>query len=62
MTLRKAKTALIFDTANGKAKATHVCPMKITIMMQTIAPYVLDNTPCLLSVGVRVMGLGWHQI
>ena len=53
---------MVFYTANGEVKADKVCPMKLRLIGQVIAPYVVKDSPALMSVGARVMGLGWHFI
>ena len=62
LALKKAGLSMVFDTANGEVKADKVCPMKLRLIGKVIAPYVVKDSPALMSAGARVMGLGWHFI
>ena len=38
LTLKKAGIPMIFDTANGEVNAYRVCPMKLRLIGQVMAP------------------------
>eukprot|EP00972_Heterocapsa_arctica_P068348 10097448-Heterocapsa_arctica.AAC.1 len=48
-----------FRTANGFTVSTHSAPMKIEELGEEIAPFVLQDTPAVLSVGDRDMNKGY---
>ena len=59
---RIARLPMLFTTANDVTKAKYTAPMRLKSLGQTIAPHVLKNSPALLSISARVMGIGWHYI
>eukprot|EP00972_Heterocapsa_arctica_P083954 12368317-Heterocapsa_arctica.AAC.1 len=48
-----------FQTANGCTFSTHSAPMRIQELDEEIFPYVLKDTPAVLSVGDRTMNKGY---
>ena len=62
ISLKLAKVPMIFTTANDKVKARFTAVMRLPPLGQVIAPYVLADSPALLSIGLRVVGMGWHQL
>ena len=50
--IEKAGRAADFATANGKTTATKVCRASMPPLGEEIIPYVLDDTPPVLSVGL----------
>ena len=57
-----ATEAPTFSTANGKATATMVSPMYSEVLQETIRPYVMAETPAVLSIGRRCMEQGYSFI
>ena len=57
--LIRPKTKTVFHTANGTVDAGPVYPGKLLPFSEAIAPYVLESTPPLLSVGKRCMKKGY---
>ena len=55
---RRLETAVIFQTANGDTPSTHVAPISFRELNETIEPYVLKETPSVISVGDRTMNKG----
>ena len=53
-----AEHAPTFSTANGRITATMVSPMYSEILQETIRPYVLPETPPVLTIGKRCMEQG----
>ena len=58
----KAKTPVQFQTANGNTKGMEVVTMNIVEFDESVEPYVLPNTPSVLSIGRRCMHEGYHFI
>ena len=52
---RRLEKVVIFQTANGDAPSTHVAPISFR---ETVEPYVLKETPSVISVGDRTMNKG----
>ena len=50
---RRFKKVVIFQTANGDTPSTRVAPISIRELNETIVPYVLKETPSVISVGDR---------
>eukprot|EP00972_Heterocapsa_arctica_P046207 6816637-Heterocapsa_arctica.AAC.1 len=48
-----------FQTANGLTVSTHSAPMRIEDLGEEISPFVLQETPAVLSVGDRTMNKGY---
>ena len=57
----KAKVPITFHTANGPARTDNVA-MHVRELDENITPYVLENTPPVLTVGYRCMELGYTFI
>ena len=55
---RGVEKAVIFQTANGDTPSTHVAPISFSELSETIEPYVLKETPSVISVGGRTMNKG----
>ena len=55
---RRLEKAVIFQTANGDTPGTHVAPISFRELNETIEPYVLKETPSVISVGDRTMNKG----
>ena len=55
---KRLEKAVIFQTANGDTPSTHVAPISFSELNQTIEPYVLKETPSVISVGDRTMNKG----
>eukprot|EP00972_Heterocapsa_arctica_P104160 15350395-Heterocapsa_arctica.AAC.1 len=53
--LRRLDDNVNFQTANGGTISTHSAPMEIEELDKHINPYVLKETPAVLSVGDRTM-------
>ena len=60
--VRKAVKSKSFQTASGKTTADQVARMTVSEFGEEIAPYMLDSTPAVLSVGYRCMNLGYPFI
>ena len=56
--IRKSALPIVFSTANGDTYTDRVCEDVLTILQEPIRPYVLGNSPPVLSVGRRCR-LGW---
>ena len=55
----KASYTMEFNTANGKTTANEVCKATMPPLSECIKPYVLEQTPAVLSVGLRCMKYGY---
>ena len=53
-----AKEQVHLHTANGNTKIEHVMETAIRELQRKVTPYLLDNTPDVLSIGDRAMRLG----
>ena len=53
--LKAAPEVITFQTANGPSVADHVCPLRFDELDEDIEPYVLKDTPSVLSIGFRCM-------
>eukprot|EP00974_Lingulodinium_polyedra_P003301 309038-Lingulodinium_polyedra.AAC.1 len=51
-----------FNTANGVTHADEVLPVGVKEFASTVEPYILNNTPNVLSVGLRCMKHGFTFI
>ena len=58
----KAKNPIQFQTVNGDTKGMEVMTMNIVEFEENIEPYVLPDTPSVLSIGRRCMHEGYHVI
>lgn len=56
---RNSETPLSLITANGSTNAEEVVDVHIRALPEPCSPYVLDQTPAVLSVGVRCMEQGY---
>ena len=59
---RKAVRPRSFHTANGMAITDKVARMTVNEFGEEVAPYILDSTPAVLSVGYRCMNQGYSFI
>ena len=55
-----AQQKMTFFTANGPSHTSMVCNEKLTTTGQHIAPYVMESTPAVLSIGARCMKFGYQ--
>ena len=57
-----ASDPAMLHTANGPTLADQVLPLRSPRLGENVEPFVLDDSPDVLSVGVRVMlkGYGWY--
>ena len=60
--VRKAVHPRTFQTANGVTTTDKVARMTVDEFGEEVAPYILDSTPPVLSVGYRCMNLGYSLI
>ncbi len=51
-----------FQTANGTAEAAEVADVQVSELDEIVSPYILEETPSVLSVGARCMHLGYSFI
>ena len=58
----RRENAVIFQTANGDTPSTHVAPIFFSELSETIEPYVLKETPSVISVGDRTMNKGCSYV
>ena len=58
----KAKNPIQFQTANGNTKGLDVVTMNIVDFGESVEPYVLPDTPSVLSLGRRCMQEGYHFV
>ena len=58
----KAKNPIQFQTANGNTKGLDVVTMNIVEFDESVEPYVLPDTPSVLSIGRRCMQEGYHFV
>ena len=55
---KRLERAVIFQTANGDTPSTHAAPTFFSELSETIEPYILKETPSVISVGGRTMNRG----
>jgi hypothetical protein len=55
----KAKVPITFHTANGPTRTENIASIHVRELDENITPYVLDNTPPVLTVGSRCMEMGY---
>lgn len=55
---KRLEKAVIFQTANGDTPSTHAAPIFFSELNETIEPYILKETPSVISVGDRAMNKG----
>ena len=60
--LRKAPEPMAFHTANGITHATHTIPIRVGELEEVVEPWVLANSPAVVSVGRRCMHEGYSFI
>ena len=60
--IREAKIPLNFFTANGEVPANEAIDLFVRELGEEIEPYVLEETPAVLSVGMRCMKMGYTFI
>jgi hypothetical protein len=53
---------ITFQTANGDAPSTHSAAIRFGELDETIEPYVLNETPSVISVGNRTMNQGYSFV
>jgi hypothetical protein len=53
--VRKAKVPITFHTANGPTRTENVANIHVRELAENITPYVLENTPPVLTVGYRCL-------
>ena len=58
----KAKVPITFHTANGPTRTENIANIHVRELDENITPYVLENTPPVLTVGYRCMELGYTFI
>ena len=58
----KAKNPIQFQTANGNTKGLDIVTMNIVEFDESVEPYVLPDTPSVLSIGRRCMQEGYHFV
>ena len=57
----KPQVPIDFATANGFTTAKNVCRASMPPLREIILPYVLSDTPAVLSVGLRCMKFGYSM-
>ena len=57
----KPQVPIDFATANGFTTARNVCRASMPPLREIILPYVLTETPAVLSVGLRCMKFGYSM-
>ena len=55
----KAKVPITFHTANGPTRTENIAKIHVRELDGNITPYVLENTPPVLTVGYRCIELGY---
>ena len=60
--LTKLRFGVTLNTANGPVVVDDTIDMRVKRLKETIHPLVLDDTPIVLSIGLRVMELGYDFI
>ena len=60
--VKRASKPIQFATANGSTDATEVLELFINEFNQEIEPYILENSPDVISVGMRCMKYGFSFI
>ena len=56
---RAAEHPISLITANGSTEANEIADVKLSALPETVQPYVLDQTPAVLSVGTRCADQGY---
>ena len=59
---RVSDTPICLSTANGSTRASEVADIKVDALHQPFSPYILEETPAVLSVGVRCMEQGYSFV
>ena len=57
--IQQADVPQVFNTANGQIRADTTVTMQIPHLMETIEPYLLPNTPDVISIGRRCVREGY---
>jgi len=55
----KAKVPITFHTANGPTRTENIANIHVRELDENITPYVLENTPPVLTVAYRCMEMGY---
>ena len=55
-------TPISLATANGSTRADEVADVKVDALHKPFTPYILEETPAVLSVGVRCMEQGYSFV
>ena len=58
--IRDSTTPVQLSTANGHLQVTQVVDMQINAFKENIEPYILDETPDVLSIGQRCVEMGYE--
>ena len=58
-TNRSSPKPVNLTTANGKTKAANVADVKIGVLEDTFSPYILEESPLVLSLGKRCLDEGY---
>ena len=59
---RVSDTPICLATANGSTRTDEVADVTVDALHKDFTPYILDETPPVLSVGVRCMEQGYSFI
>ena len=59
---RVSDTPICLSTANGSTRADEVADVKVDALHRPFSPYILEETPAVLSVGVRCMEQGYSFV
>ena len=59
---RVSDTPICLATANGSTRADEMADVKVDALHQPFSPYILEETPAVLSVGVRCMEQGYSFV
>ena len=60
--IRESQNPLELITANGPYRATEQTDVKIPVLSSEISPYVLEDTPAVISVGRRCVDEDWDFV
>ena len=60
--IRESQNPLELITANGPYRATEETDVKIPVLSSEISPYVLEDTPAVISVGRRCVDEDWDFV
>ena len=59
---RTSDTPICLATANGSIRADAAADVKVEALHRPFTPYILEETPAVLSVGVRCMEQGYSFV